>query len=385
MRKVLSGLALVALVAAAAQAKPGGGNGGGNGGGHGNGGGGNPHAMMGGGPGGGGGGGHGHGGGGGGNPQVMMGGPGGGGHGHGGGRWNRGGDEARQPRGPDRGQAMRAMRQQQVRHAERAQDHRDRQAERQAQRAVRQDERRAERAVRQDHRSSQRAEIRAGNANGARMVTENTPNRFSGRGRALVDGCPPGLAKKDNGCMPPGLAKSGLNGPAAFTAAAGAGLLASTLTPSWFGYDDYGPDYRYYDGYLLRTNGDSVLGYVPLLGGALAPGRPWLASFQREPIPDYWTDYYDLGPVDRYRYYDDVLYQLDDGGSEIEDIVALMAGDPWAVGEPMPYGYDVYNVPYSYRTRYVDGPDHWYRYADGYVYDIDPTTRLVSAVVQLLT
>jgi hypothetical protein len=370
MRKLLSGLALVALVAGAAQAKPDGGSGGG----HGKGGqaGGNPHATMGGGgPGkGNNGGGQGKGG-----PvqmrQVQAVAP-PGGHGN-----ARGGGKARAE------QAMRGGGQE---HATRAMHQQNRET-RTAARLQSKSDRQVERADQKIDRRNERAVLRANNAaNNLRAVDNAVASaRFSGRGRGLVAGCPPGLAKKNNGCMPPGLAaRSGINAASALTAAAGTSLLASSLTPSWFGYNDYGPGYRYYDGYLLRTNGDSVLGYVPLLGGALAPGRPWLTSFEPAPIPAYWTNYYDLGPVERYRYYDDVLYQLDPGRSEIEVIVALMAGDPWAVGEPMPYGYDVYNVPYGYRTRYYDGPEHWYRYSDGYVYDIDPTTRLVSAIIQLL-
>jgi len=45
----------------------------------------------------------------------------------------------------------------------------------------------------------------------------------------------------------------------------------------------------------------------------------------------------------------------------------------------------VYNVPYAYRDQYVDGPDDYYRYADGYVYDVDPTTQLIQAAIQLIT
>ena len=39
--------------------------------------------------------------------------------------------------------------------------------------------------------------------------------RWNDRGlvRGFVDGCPPGLAKKDNGCMPPGLAKKVVGTP----------------------------------------------------------------------------------------------------------------------------------------------------------------------------
>lgn len=203
------------------------------------------------------------------------------------------------------------------------------------------------------------------------------------RGRGAIDGCPPGLAKKDNGCMPPGLAGK-VNAPRAVAGTAGISLLSAGYSPIWYGYNDYGPDYRYYDGYLVRTSGERVLGYVPLLGGALSIGAPWPAYYEPEPLPPYWVEYYDLGPPERYRYYDDVIYEIDPGRSDIEEIVALMTGDSWAVGRPMPIGYDVYNVPYTYRTRYYDGPQHWYRYSDGYVYDIDPTTRLVLAVVQLL-
>jgi len=51
----------------------------------------------------------------------------------------------------------------------------------------------------------------------------------------------------------------------------------------------------------------------------------------------------------------------------------------------MPAGYDVYNVPYAYRSQYRDSPNSLYRYNDGYVYQVDPTTQLVQAAIQLLT
>jgi TolA-binding protein len=371
MRKLLSGLALAALVAATAQAQPGGGNGKGQGGGN------AERAER----------------------QAE--------------RQNRQAErqnqraerqqerpaqrqvERQQQRQAERQQQRQAERQQQ-RQAERQQQRQaerqqQRQAERQQERRVgRQQERRVERlSERRDQRAERRDERFERRLEGAdRRVQRDgrafDDRRFAGRGRRVIEGCPPGLAKRNNGCMPPGLARQANADRAAVAAAGGAGLLAATLSPDWFGYEDYGPDYRYYDGYLLRTNGDSVLGYVPLLGGALAPGRPWMQSWQPTAIPAYWTDYYGIRDVDRYRYYDDVIYELEPGHSEIDRIVALLAGDPWSVGSPMPFGYDVYNVPYGYRTQYYDTHDHWYRYADGYVYDIDPATRLVMAVVQLL-
>ena len=61
----------------------------------------------------------------------------------------------------------------------------------------------------------------------------------------------------------------------------------------------------------------------------------------------------------------------------IAAIVSLLAGG-LSVGQPLPLGYDAYNVPYAYRTTYYDTPDTWYRYNDGYVYQVDPRTRLVK-------
>ena len=51
----------------------------------------------------------------------------------------------------------------------------------------------------------------------------------------------------------------------------------------------------------------------------------------------------------------------------------------FSVGQQMPLGYSTYNVPYAYRSTYYDTPDAWYRYNNGYIYQVDPTTQLVSA------
>ena len=346
MRKFLAGAAILALIATAAPAKPGGGGGGG----------GNPHA--GGQPGqGGGDGDRGHGNGGGGGPKGGNDERGGG---RGGGREMRGPDRAEtQGRGqerprfeaPVRGPEREARTNGNGRGNDRGQEifrARDQARERNAERRDDRIERaRIEPARGFDNARADRAVVNATRFDGARSFR---------RGRGAIEGCPPGLAKKDNGCMPPGLAaRAGAN--RALAGAAGISLLAATYSPRWYGYDDYGPDYRYYDGYLLRTSGDRVLGYVPLLGGALSIGSPWPAYYEPEPLPPYWVDYYDLGPPERYRYYDDVIYEIDPGRSDFEEIVALLTGDPWAVGRPMPIGYDVYNVPYTYRTRYYDGPE----------------------------
>jgi hypothetical protein len=61
----------------------------------------------------------------------------------------------------------------------------------------------------------------------------------------------------------------------------------------------------------------------------------------------------------------------------------LLAGD-LGVGQRLPSGYDAYNVPLTYRDRYADSADAWYRYNDGYIYQVDPKTRLISAVINAI-
>ncbi|HYD05225.1 MAG TPA: hypothetical protein VEC60_05845 [Reyranella sp.] len=201
------------------------------------------------------------------------------------------------------------------------------------------------------------------------------------RSRGLIDGCPPGLAKKGTGCLPPGQ----------FRKVAGSAAFLSR--PDWWDFDDdrwfegmsWDGRYRYIDGYLVRYDDDGIDGWLPLLGGALAPGNVWPSMYAPVSLPAYYQDYYGLGPVGGYRYYDDALYRVDPDSLAITSIAGLLTGDPFAVGQPLPLGYDVYNVPYSYRDRYVDGPDAYYRYSDGYVYQVDPTTQLITAAIQLLT
>lgn len=210
------------------------------------------------------------------------------------------------------------------------------------------------------------------NTNDSRVV--RTVVGFDHRGDfGLINGCPPGLAKKQNGCRPPGLAKDRDD-------------YRRDYRPSWFGYSSAQDGRYYYDnGYLYRMNdGGSVLGYIPLLGGALSVGNPWPNSYQPVPVPDYYVDYYNLGAPNAYRYADDVLYRVDPQTDAITSIAALLTGDQFGIGQRMPAGYDVYNVPYAYRDQYYDTPQTDYRYADGYVYQVDPTTQLIQAAIELL-
>jgi len=189
--------------------------------------------------------------------------------------------------------------------------------------------------------------------------------------RGLIAGCPPGLAKKHNGCQPPGHAR-----PVQWL---------RYDRPEFWGYRPAPGRYWYDDGYLVHLGPDGRAGgYIPLLGGALAIGNPWPTYYQPVALPRYYADYYGLGPPDAYRYADNVIYRVDPKTAAITSVAALLTGDDFVVGQPMPLGYDVYNVPYSYRTQYADGPDALYRYADGYVYRLDPKTRLIADAIELL-
>lgn len=61
---------------------------------------------------------------------------------------------------------------------------------------------------------------------------------------------------------------------------------------------------------------------------------------------------------------------------------ALHTGEAWTVGQLMPAGYEVYNVPYEQRARFPDTPKSLYRYSDGYVYQVDPATHRVRSAIR---
>lgn len=190
------------------------------------------------------------------------------------------------------------------------------------------------------------------------------------RGRGLINGCPPGLAWRDNGCLPPGQARR----------------IERERDDWWWNRRDDDDSWRYSDGYAYRTGSDGALaGFIPLLAGALGLNNVWPTQYAYEPAPQYYSSYYGLDDGHDYRYADGVIYGIDPRTQRIDQVSALLTGDPWTVGQRMPAGYDVYNVPYAYRDQYADGSDSLYRYNDGRVYQVDPTTQLVQAVIQLIT
>ena len=202
--------------------------------------------------------------------------------------------------------------------------------------------------------------------------------------RGLIDGCPPGLAKKDNGCMPPGQFKKMVG------TALPLGLRASLLD------GPYRQWYRDNDQYYYRNDGDFIYRVSRDRGliDALIPygdrdyyyypvGMNYPTAYDYYNVPYQYRSYYPQGGDYDYRYGDGAIYRVDPQTNVIQSIVALLAGD-LAVGQPLPTNYGVYNVPLTYRDRYYDTPDAMYRYNDGYIYRADPSTRLVTAVIDAI-
>jgi hypothetical protein len=95
---------------------------------------------------------------------------------------------------------------------------------------------------------------------------------------------------------------------------------------------------------------------------------------------DYRTLYY-AQPGYNYQYAGGGIYQVDPKTQLVQAMVALVTGTTLGVGQALPAGYDVYNVPSAYRSTYFDRDDAWYRYDDGYIYEVDPRTRIVRGAV----
>ena len=211
--------------------------------------------------------------------------------------------------------------------------------------------------------------------------------RWNDRGliRGFVDGCPPGLAKKGNGCMPPGQAKKLVGTP--LTAALGLSALDGPYRSWYRDNDDF--MYRWDDDYIYRVRRDGGLidalfpyanrdyYYYPV-------GAPYPDSFNYYNVPWQYQSFYPDGGDYLYRYGDGAIYQVSPSNGMIQGISALLTGNPFAVGQPLPMGYSAYNVPFAYRDRYYDTADNMYRYNDGYIYRVDPTTQLITAVINAL-
>ena len=260
--------------------------------------------------------------------------------------------------------------------------------------------RQAERRVERDVRRVEQREVREARRFGDRDWNEWVSRRGSDRnlgdrfaywreGRPLPvsvaqGGCPPGLAKQNAFCLPPGQLRR-------------AQMLGQRIDRSRFGpvpedwlfrFRDDDDFYYLYDddGFIYRVDreNDFVSSILPLFGSGLMVGEPLPLGYDTYNLPVPYRDLYVDNDEWMYRYDDGAIYQVDTETRLIEGVVALLTGNPITVGSPLPSGYDVYNLPFDQRDRYVDDADSLYRYSNGGIYQVDPTTMLVQSLVEMV-
>jgi hypothetical protein len=164
----------------------------------------------------------------------------------------------------------------------------------------------------------------------------------------------------------------------------------ASYVPDYYGFDSFYPDYggicnRYYGGVIYQVDCDDgyVENVVPMYAGGYGVGQLLPASYGYYNVPtQYRSLYYDT-PDQGYWYAPGAIYQYDRHNSMITSVAALMSPG-FTVGQPLPLGYDVYNIPLPYRATYYDSPSAWYRYNNGYIYQVDPVTQVVTAIVASL-
>ncbi|MDP9422003.1 MAG: hypothetical protein M3Q19_04070 [Pseudomonadota bacterium] len=198
-------------------------------------------------------------------------------------------------------------------------------------------------------------------------------------------GCPPGLAKKPVACMPPGQAAK-LVGQPLLAASRLAALDPLPLSMRSLFLDDDDHYYRYGGGYLYRVDRDDdlIASMIPLFGAALL-GQPLQPAYLNNGYrPSYFNAFYPNSPYDCYDYGYGYVYERDCMTGMVEDVIPTY-DNGYGVGQLMPASYGYYNVPFQYRSAFVDDDDHYYRYAPGSIYRVDRETSLISAVAALLT
>lgn len=154
-------------------------------------------------------------------------------------------------------------------------------------------------------------------------------------------------------------------------------------------YDRNDAWYRYGDGFIYQVDPYSrrIDARYPLYGAGYdyTIGQPWPVAYPGYNVPLAYQPLYADSPQYHYRYANGGIYQVDPTTQVIQALVALVSGQPMAIGQPLPAGYGTYNVPLAYRDRYYDTNDSWYRYADGYVYQVDPGTGLIAESYPIYT
>jgi len=183
----------------------------------------------------------------------------------------------------------------------------------------------------------------------------------------------------------------------------------NSYVPDYYGYDSfypssYGADYGYGYGsdygygadyanlcnryaygvvYQVDCYTGMVENVIPTYAGGYGVGQMLPSAYSTYNVPmQYRSLYYPTADYS-YWYAPGAIYQYDPSSSLITSVAALMSPG-FTVGQPLPAGYGMYNVPMEYRSTYYDTQNSWYRYNNGYIYQVDPTTQLVTAIVASL-
>ncbi len=171
----------------------------------------------------------------------------------------------------------------------------------------------------------------------------------------------------------------------------------ASYVPSYYGFNSFYPasyDYGYGYGnvcnryaygvvYQVDCYNGMVENVIPMYAGGYGVGQLLPSAYSYYNLPmQYRSMYYPTADYS-YWYSPGAIYQYDPRSSLITSVAALMSPG-FSIGQPLPAGYGMYNVPMAYRATYYDTPDAWYRYNNGYIYQINPATQLVTAIVASL-
>lgn len=243
-------------------------------------------------------------------------------------------------------------------------------------------ERRVELRERARDRRADRIEARR------ELALRNQPRDWTVRGRARgwddFYNCPRGLAKKPVPCVPPGQVKNVVGQPVrALSDRVELRQLPNRLRSVYADTDRY--YYRYGSGYAYRVNrtNNVVSALLPLFGLGLTAGQPFPSAYSNYYMPTALQSFYPNTPYTSYRYANGYVYQIDPITGLIEDVDPLL-GYGYGYGQMMPATYSAYNLPYQYRPLYADTANSYYRYAPGAIYQVDPQTSLITSVAALL-
>ena len=150
-----------------------------------------------------------------------------------------------------------------------------------------------------------------------------------------------------------------------------------------YGYPNLCSRYAYGVVYQVDCYTGMVVNVIPTYAGGYGVGQLLPSAYNYYNLPmQYRSMYYPTADYS-YWYAPGAIYQYDRSSSLITSVAALTSPG-FAIGQPLPLGYSMYNVPMAYRTTYYDTPDAWYRYNNGYIYQVDPATQLVTAIVASL-